>query len=64
MDWWFSADGAQQILMDSQIHSVREDLWELGGVEVYAVDNEKYVDEQQRWQDEFEQLTGLGQTAG
>lgn len=64
MDWWLSADGAQQIFVDSNIDSVREDLWDLGEVETYAIDVVQYFDEAERWDDEFERLTGLGEAAG
>lgn len=64
MDWWLSADGAQRLFVEADIDSVRQDLWDLGDAETYAIDVAEFVDEQQRWQDEFEQLTGLGEAAG
>ena len=64
IDWLLSADGGQQAFVDGNIDPVREDLLDLGDSEVRAIDVEQFTEEQERWEDEFERLTGLGQPAG
>lgn len=63
MDWWLSAEGAQQIFVDADIDSVRQDLWRLGDADTYAIDVAKYVEEQQRWDSEFERPASASRQA-
>ena len=59
---WLLTDG-QQHIADAGIESVQTDLQQLGDVETYAIDVEKFSDEQEQWMSELERLTGLGEAA-